>query len=88
MFSGDMATLTLLPAAADQGITFVREQDGKVATIPALVDNVQKQPRRTCLKNGTLYVQTIEHCMARPAMDACWSQKRAAKLEIFFWIVP
>jgi UDP-3-O-[3-hydroxymyristoyl] N-acetylglucosamine deacetylase/3-hydroxyacyl-[acyl-carrier-protein] dehydratase len=64
LFSGDTATLTLLPALADQGITFVREQDGKVATIPALVDNVQKQPRRTCLKNGTLYVQTIEHCMA------------------------
>jgi UDP-3-O-[3-hydroxymyristoyl] N-acetylglucosamine deacetylase/3-hydroxyacyl-[acyl-carrier-protein] dehydratase len=61
LFSGDTATLTLLPALADQGITFVREQDGKVATIPALVDNVQKQPRRTCLKNGTLYVQTIEH---------------------------
>lgn len=64
LFSGDTATLTLLPALADQGVTFVREQDGKVATIPALVDNVQKQPRRTCLKNGTLYVQTIEHCMA------------------------
>jgi UDP-3-O-[3-hydroxymyristoyl] N-acetylglucosamine deacetylase/3-hydroxyacyl-[acyl-carrier-protein] dehydratase len=64
LFSGDTATLTFLPAQADQGITFVREQDGKVATIPASVDNVQKQPRRTCLKNGTLYVQTIEHCMA------------------------
>jgi UDP-3-O-[3-hydroxymyristoyl] N-acetylglucosamine deacetylase/3-hydroxyacyl-[acyl-carrier-protein] dehydratase len=64
LFSGDTATLTLLPALADQGITFVREQDGKVATIPALVDNVLKQPRRTCLKNGTLFVQTIEHCMA------------------------
>src|SRR5207248_2118770 len=23
-----------------------------------------KRPRRTCLKNGTLYVETIEHCMA------------------------
>ncbi len=64
LFSGDTATLTFLPAGADQGITFVREQDGKVAHIAALVANVLKQPRRTCLKNGTLYVQTIEHCMA------------------------
>jgi UDP-3-O-[3-hydroxymyristoyl] N-acetylglucosamine deacetylase/3-hydroxyacyl-[acyl-carrier-protein] dehydratase len=64
LFSGETATLTLLPAEAEQGITFVREQDGKVATIRASVENVLKQPRRTCLKNGTLFVQTIEHCMA------------------------
>lgn len=64
LFSGDAATLTFVPAEPGQGITFVREQDGKVATIRALVDNVLKQPRRTCLKNGTLFVQTIEHCMA------------------------
>jgi UDP-3-O-[3-hydroxymyristoyl] N-acetylglucosamine deacetylase/3-hydroxyacyl-[acyl-carrier-protein] dehydratase len=64
LFSGDAATLTFLPAQAGQGITFVREQDGKVATIRALVGNVLKQPRRTCLKNGTLSVQKIEHCMA------------------------
>jgi UDP-3-O-[3-hydroxymyristoyl] N-acetylglucosamine deacetylase/3-hydroxyacyl-[acyl-carrier-protein] dehydratase len=64
LFSGEAATLTLSPAQAGQGITFVREQDGKVATIQAVVDNVLKQPRRTCLKNGTLFVQTIEHCMA------------------------
>src|SRR5205085_4370142 len=48
----------------DSGIMFVREQDGKVATIPALVSNVLKRPRRTCLRNGTLFVETIEHCMA------------------------
>jgi UDP-3-O-[3-hydroxymyristoyl] N-acetylglucosamine deacetylase/3-hydroxyacyl-[acyl-carrier-protein] dehydratase len=64
LFSGETATLTLVPAEVGQGITFVREQDDKVATIPALVDNVLKRPRRTCLKNGTLFVQTIEHCMA------------------------
>lgn len=64
LFSGDTATLTFAPAGPDEGITFVREQEGKTATIPALVENVQKQPRHTCLKNGTLFVQTIEHCMA------------------------
>src|SRR6185436_11748254 len=49
---------------AGTGITFVREQDGKVATIQAVVANVLKRPRRTCLRNGTLFVETVEHCMA------------------------
>src|SRR5688500_19182683 len=64
LFSGETATLTFSPAGAGSGITFVREQDGKVATIPAVVGNVLKRPRRTCLRNGTLLVETIEHCMA------------------------
>ena len=64
MFSGETATVTFAPAAPGAGITFVREQDGKVATIPAVVGNVLKRPRRTCLRNGTLFVETVEHCMA------------------------
>jgi UDP-3-O-[3-hydroxymyristoyl] N-acetylglucosamine deacetylase/3-hydroxyacyl-[acyl-carrier-protein] dehydratase len=64
LFSGEPATLTFAPAEPGAGITFVREQDGKVATIPALVENILKRPRRTCLRNGTLFVETIEHCMA------------------------
>jgi hypothetical protein len=64
LFTGEPATLTFAPAVAGSGINFVREQDGKSATIPAIVQNVLKRPRRTCLRNGTLFVQTIEHCMA------------------------
>jgi len=64
LFSGESATLTFGPADADSGITFIREQDGKVANIAARVENVLKRPRRTCLRNGTLFVETIEHCMA------------------------
>src|SRR6187455_308083 len=64
LFSGETSRITFVPAAPGSGITFVREQDGKVATIPALVENVLKRPRRTCLRNGTLFVETIEHCMA------------------------
>src|SRR5687768_11122091 len=64
MFSGEQSTLTISPADADSGITFVREQGDHIARIPALVQNVLKRPRRTCLKNGTLHVETIEHCMA------------------------
>jgi UDP-3-O-[3-hydroxymyristoyl] N-acetylglucosamine deacetylase/3-hydroxyacyl-[acyl-carrier-protein] dehydratase len=64
LFSGENATLRFQPAPPGAGITFVREQDGKVATIPAVVHNVLKRPRRTCLRNGTLFVETVEHCMA------------------------
>jgi UDP-3-O-[3-hydroxymyristoyl] N-acetylglucosamine deacetylase/3-hydroxyacyl-[acyl-carrier-protein] dehydratase len=64
LFSGERATLTFEPANPDSGITFIREQDGKVATIQALVANVMNRPRRTSLRNGTLFVETVEHCMA------------------------
>lgn len=64
LFSGEPATVTLIPAEPDEGITFIREQDGKSAQIRAMVQNVLKRPRRTCLKNGTLLVETVEHCMA------------------------
>ncbi len=64
LFSGEMATLTFTPSPADSGITFVRELGERVATIPALVQNVAKRPRRTCLRNGSLSVETVEHCLA------------------------
>lgn len=64
LFSGEPATLTFSPSEPDTGITFIREQDEKSATIPALVGNVMKRPRRTCLRNGTLHVETVEHCLA------------------------
>jgi UDP-3-O-[3-hydroxymyristoyl] N-acetylglucosamine deacetylase / 3-hydroxyacyl-[acyl-carrier-protein] dehydratase len=64
LFSGEPTTVTFLPAEPGTGIAFVREQDGKSATILASVENITKRPRRTCLKNGTLFVETIEHCMA------------------------
>ena len=64
LFSGEPAQLTFTPADINAGITFVRRFGEKVATIPALVQNVIKRPRRTCLKNGTLHIETVEHCLA------------------------
>lgn len=64
LFSGEQTTLTFSPAPENAGITFVREQAGKSATIPALVHNVVKRPRHTVLRNGTLSIETVEHCMA------------------------
>jgi UDP-3-O-[3-hydroxymyristoyl] N-acetylglucosamine deacetylase / 3-hydroxyacyl-[acyl-carrier-protein] dehydratase len=64
LFSGEQVTVTIGPAQSGEGIVFVREQDGKSAAIRATIQNVLKRPRRTCLKNGTLLVETVEHCMA------------------------
>lgn len=64
LFSGETTTLTFSPSQQDSGITFVREQAGKTANIPALVANVVKRPRHTVLRNGTLSIETVEHCMA------------------------
>ena len=64
LFSGEPAQLTLVPADPNSGITFVRTEGDHVARIPALVENVLKRPRRTCLRNGTLHVEMVEHCLA------------------------
>ena len=64
LFTGEPATLTFHPAPPGTGIRFVREADGHRSVIPALVQNVVQRPRRTALKNGTLHVETVEHCLA------------------------
>ena len=64
LFSGEVADLLLEPAEVDTGITFIREQDGRRAAIPATIFHVMKRPRRTCLHNGTMCVETVEHIMA------------------------
>ena len=64
LFSGEPAKLTFAPSGKDTGITFIREQDSRTTNIPANIHNVLKRPRRTCLRNGTLYVETVEHCLA------------------------
>ncbi len=64
LFTGEETTVIFVPSQANSGITFIREFDGKVATIPAVMENMLERPRHTCLRNGTLRVETIEHCMA------------------------
>ncbi len=64
LFSGEVTTITLGPGKENTGVVFVRQQDDHVANIPALVQNISRRPRRTCLRNGTLSVETVEHCLA------------------------
>lgn len=64
LFSGEPATLVMRPAEPGTGINFVREFEGKRSVIPARIEHVMLTARRTALRNGTLSVETVEHCLA------------------------
>ncbi|HEX9308204.1 MAG TPA: UDP-3-O-acyl-N-acetylglucosamine deacetylase [Anaeromyxobacter sp.] len=62
LHSGKPATLTLAPAAADAGISFVRMDLG--VEIPARNEFVADTTLSTNLANGAARVHTVEHVMA------------------------
>jgi len=64
LFTGEPVTARFRPAPPNSGITFVRTDADVPVRIKAHVANVTKRARRTSLRNGTLAVETIEHCMA------------------------
>lgn len=64
LFTGETAVLRILPAPADAGVVFVRSDQNPRVEIPARVENVAKRLRRTSLRNGTVQIETIEHCMS------------------------
>jgi UDP-3-O-[3-hydroxymyristoyl] N-acetylglucosamine deacetylase/3-hydroxyacyl-[acyl-carrier-protein] dehydratase len=54
----------LRPAPPDTGICFVRTDQSPPIRIAALVENVSKRARRTSLRNGTVAIETVEHCLS------------------------
>jgi len=62
LHSGKPATLTLAPAAADGGISFVRMDLG--VEIPARNEHVADTMLSTNLANGAARVHTVEHVLA------------------------
>lgn len=64
LFTGEDVTVRFKPAAPDSGIVFVRTDAPIPARIKAHVSNVTKRARRTSLRNGTLSIETVEHCLA------------------------
>lgn len=64
LFTGEPVVARFRPAGPDSGITFIRTDPTATARISALVANVTKRARRTALRNGTLSIETVEHCMA------------------------
>ena len=64
LFTGSPAVVRLRPADPGTGITFVRTDQKAPNGIAARVENVAKRARRTSLRNGTLAVESIEHCLS------------------------
>ena len=52
------------PARPHSGIWFVRTDRNPPIRIAARVENVAKRARRTSLKNGTVSIETVEHCLS------------------------
>lgn len=63
LFTGEPVTLRLHPAEANTGIWFVRTDQPRPIRIPARVESVTKRARRTALQNGTVSIETVEHCL-------------------------
>ncbi len=64
LFTGEEATVRFKPAPPNGGIVFVRADQREPVRVPALVENISKRARRTTLRNGTLAVETVEHCLS------------------------
>lgn len=64
LFGGEDITVTFKPADIDTGVVFVRTDGDEPVRIPALASNIAERARRTALQNGTVTVETPEHCLA------------------------
>lgn len=64
LFTGLPVTARFKPAPAGSGITFVRCDAPEPVRIAARVENLTKRARRSSLRNGTLAIETVEHCLA------------------------
>lgn len=56
--------MRLRPAEPNAGICFVRTDQSRPIRIPARVEAVTKRARRTSLQNGSVSIETVEHCLS------------------------
>lgn len=63
LFTGQEVNVTLKPAPADYGIVFSRK-DLNGEEVPARIDHVIQQDRRTMLQQGKASVMTTEHLLS------------------------
>jgi UDP-3-O-[3-hydroxymyristoyl] N-acetylglucosamine deacetylase / 3-hydroxyacyl-[acyl-carrier-protein] dehydratase len=64
LFGGQEAKVTFRPAPVDTGITFIRIDVTEPVRISALATNLAERSRRTTIKNGSVCIETVEHCLA------------------------
>ena len=73
-WSGEPVQVEFRPAAVGAGITFVRDDLGSHARVPAKIEYRREMPRRTNLSNEGVSVEMIEHILAALAglqIDNC-----------------
>ena len=56
--------MRMRPAEPYTGICFVRTDQSPPIRIAARVENVSKRARRTALHNGSIAIETVEHCLS------------------------
>ena len=64
LFTGFPVTVRFKPAPPNSGVTFVRTDQDAPIRIAASIDNLTKRARRSALRNGTVSIETVEHCLA------------------------
>jgi len=64
LFTGYPVTVRFRPAAANTGVVFVRSDQPEPVQVSATIDHLSKRARRTALRNGTVSIETVEHCLA------------------------
>jgi len=64
LFTGFPVKVRFKAAPPGAGITFVRTDQPAPVRVAARLENLTKRARRSSLRNGTVAIETIEHCLA------------------------
>ena len=64
LFGGKEAKVVFRPAPEDSGITFIRIDAPEPVRIRATASSLAERSRRTTIQNGTVCIETVEHCLA------------------------
>lgn len=64
LFTGEPASVCIKPGPPNTGVWFVRADQPQPVRIAARLENVAKRARRTALRNGTVAIETVEHCLS------------------------
>jgi UDP-3-O-[3-hydroxymyristoyl] N-acetylglucosamine deacetylase/3-hydroxyacyl-[acyl-carrier-protein] dehydratase len=64
LFTGQPVHVRFRPAPPGSGVTFVRADQPAPIRVAARIDNLTRRARRTSLRNGTVSIETVEHCLA------------------------
>ena len=64
LFSGKDVKVVFRPGEIDRGVVFVRTDISEPVEIEAVTGNIAVRDRRSALKNGSVSIETPEHCLA------------------------